>query len=196
MTDERPSIGLELKAFIGASIMTFGVGLLWSGINTYLFRNYRQSWMQFLPFSQVAYSVLHYAILFLLFIWFRRIVIKWNWLLFSFAGRATRFDYWVRFSIPSTIIAALAYAISLGAAGLMAGSTAGSPLIFYYLVAVATIWPALAVGAKRCHDRDKSGWFLLIWLIPIVGPIWLLIELGFLRGSVGKNTYGPDPLAA
>jgi hypothetical protein len=60
---------------------------------------------------------------------------------------------------------------------------------------LAAIYPALALYAKRWHDRGKSGWWTLIILIPLVGPIWLLIELGALEGTRGPNNYGPDPLA-
>ena len=48
---------------------------------------------------------------------------------------------------------------------------------------------------KRWHDRGKSGWWVLIALIPLVGPIWAIIETGFLPGTSGPNEYGPDPLA-
>jgi hypothetical protein len=47
--------------------------------------------------------------------------------------------------------------------------------------------------AKRYHDRDKSAWWILICLLPIIGGIWQLIELGCLRGTEGSNDYGPDP---
>ena len=56
------------------------------------------------------------------------------------------------------------------------------------------IWISFAVMVKRCHDRDKTGWFIFIMLVPLIGPIWLLVELGFLRGTTGPNRYGPDPL--
>ncbi|GHU87403.1 hypothetical protein AGMMS49941_10860 [Deferribacterales bacterium] len=46
---------------------------------------------------------------------------------------------------------------------------------------------------KRCHDRNRSGWFILLFLVPIVN-LWAIIELGFLRGTVGDNKYGCDPL--
>jgi uncharacterized membrane protein YhaH (DUF805 family) len=61
---------------------------------------------------------------------------------------------------------------------------------------VAAIYPAIAVYAKRWHDRGKSGWWTLIILVPAIGSIWLLVELGFLRGTPGANKYGPDPLGA
>jgi uncharacterized membrane protein YhaH (DUF805 family) len=60
---------------------------------------------------------------------------------------------------------------------------------------LAVIVPGFAGLAKRCHDRDRSGWFQLISLIPLIGSIWLLVEVGFLRGTPGPNRFGPDPLA-
>jgi uncharacterized membrane protein YhaH (DUF805 family) len=81
---------------------------------------------------------------------------------------------------------------------------------------IAITISAIAVAIKRLHDRDKSGlWVLVFYLLPGVigniGPytgldivfqvvslalsIWALIELGFLRGTSGRNPYGPDPLA-
>ena len=61
--------------------------------------------------------------------------------------------------------------------------------------AIAAIYPMLAVYAKRWHDRDKSGWWTLIGLVPFIGAIWLLVECGILEGTRGPNSYGPDPLA-
>jgi uncharacterized membrane protein YhaH (DUF805 family) len=58
---------------------------------------------------------------------------------------------------------------------------------------VLLIWPSLAVSAKRWHDRDKSAWWILVGLIPIIGNIWILIENGFLRGTEGSNRFGDDP---
>jgi uncharacterized membrane protein YhaH (DUF805 family) len=64
------------------------------------------------------------------------------------------------------------------------------------LVLIAlTLWPWIAVSVKRFHDRGRSGWFLLIALIPFFGALWLLIELGFLRGTPGPNRFGSYPLA-
>ena len=60
---------------------------------------------------------------------------------------------------------------------------------------VLWFWILLAACAKRWHDRDKSGWWALMNLIPIVGTIWVLIECGFLSGTPGRNRFGPDPLA-
>ncbi len=71
-------------------------------------------------------------------------------------------------------------------------------IIFYTLVGLIfllIIWPALAISVKRWHDRDKSGWWVLIGLVPLIGGLWALIETGFLPGTEGDNQYGPDPLA-
>jgi uncharacterized membrane protein YhaH (DUF805 family) len=63
-------------------------------------------------------------------------------------------------------------------------------LIVWYL---ASIVISLATSAKRWHDRNKSGWWILIGLIPVIGWLWSLIECGFLPGTDGPNTYGwPD----
>ena len=63
----------------------------------------------------------------------------------------------------------------------------------YAIAVLFVIWPAMALGVKRCHDRDRSGWFMLVSLIPIVS-IWYLVEIGFLKGTDGPNRYGEDPL--
>ena len=64
---------------------------------------------------------------------------------------------------------------------------------FVGLFGLVLTWTHLAVFVKRWHDRDKSGWWVLINLIPVIGWFWTLIECGFLDGTVGPNKYGPDP---
>ena len=61
------------------------------------------------------------------------------------------------------------------------------------LVFLALLWPSLALQVKRWHDRDKSGWFVLVNLIPFIGWLWTLIECGFLDGTQGPNRFGPSP---
>ena len=53
-------------------------------------------------------------------------------------------------------------------------------------------WPCLAVAVKRWHDRGKSGWWVLINLIPVLGTIWALVENGLRRGTIGANRFGAD----
>ena len=61
------------------------------------------------------------------------------------------------------------------------------------IVNVLLLWPALAVSIKRWHDRDRSGWWVLVLLVPVVGWLWALVVNGFLRGTPGVNRYGPPP---
>ncbi len=118
------------------------------------------------------------------------------WLWTSFEGRIGRGTYWLKFVLPYVVITIVLTIIDM-TAGLtiddgMGGEGVG---ILSSIFALIGIWFSLAVGAKRCHDRGRSGWFQAIALIPIIGAIWLLIELGFLKGTEGENRFGPDPLA-
>jgi len=63
------------------------------------------------------------------------------------------------------------------------------------IMSLALLWPALAIQAKRWHDRNKSAAWLVINFVPFIGWLWALIENGFLAGSKGDNLYGIDPLA-
>ena len=72
------------------------------------------------------------------------------------------------------------------------------PVAFFLVILILfipLIWVAFAIRAKRWHDRDKSGWMSLVLFILVVGPLWALIENGFLEGTSGPNKYGNDPLA-
>ncbi len=60
---------------------------------------------------------------------------------------------------------------------------------------LAVIIPSIAVGVRRMHDIDRTGWWLLIAFIPLIGVIVLLI-FALLPGTAGDNKYGPDPKAA
>ena len=94
---------------------------------------------------------------------------------FRFSGRIPRATYWLA-SIPIALIAVVAQ---------MEDEHDWSILLW-----LGIIWPMLAIYAKRWHDRDKSGWWTLITLVPFVGPIWALVECGFLPGTVGQNRFG------
>ena len=54
-----------------------------------------------------------------------------------------------------------------------------------------TSYPALAINVKRCHDRGRSGWFLLLSAIPLIG-LWVAVELYLLGGTAGTNQYGEE----
>ena len=108
--------------------------------------------------------------------------IDWQHLLFQFDGRINRAKYWL-----GTLLVYVADLIIVGIA-----TSADSPILS--LLSLVLIWPGLAVQIKRWHDRDKSGWWVLIGLIPLIGFFWVLIECGILEGTAGPNQYGPDPL--
>ncbi len=90
----------------------------------------------------------------------------------EFNGRATRSEFWY-FVLANAIISILLGFIS---------NNLGS------LYNLAVIVPSVAVGARRLHDTNRSGWMQLIALIPLVGPIWLIILLAT-KGD-GNNQYG------
>lgn len=104
---------------------------------------------------------------------------------FSFEGRIGRQTFWLKYFLPWLGINFVAAVID---------GVTGVPAVGL-VVGLVGIWVGIAAGAKRCHDRDRTGWFQLIALIPIIGIIWLLVEMGFLKGSEGENRFGPDPLA-
>lgn len=66
-------------------------------------------------------------------------------------------------------------------------------IILYLPVILVALYASFALGIKRCHDRDKTGWFMLVNFIPVV-CLWPIIELTFFKGTEGPNKYGEDPL--
>ena len=118
----------------------------------------------------------------------------WKYLLTSFDGRINRAKFWAAIGVFFVIgIVALILDSILGTRiDLGGGAEIG---IIGIIVSLASIYFALAVYAKRWHDRDKSGWWTLILFVPLIGAIWFLVECGILEGTRGANQYGPDPLA-
>ena len=136
-------------------------------------------------------------------------------LLFGFSGRINRAKFW---------LAALIYVVFFfGVIGIamLASSSLDTIFIAALIAYVPLIVSGLAVGIKRLHDRDKSAWWLAVFylaplLINLFGiyglgddgtlnsilavvsfaiNIWAIVELGCLRGTIGSNQYGGDPLA-
>ena len=56
------------------------------------------------------------------------------------------------------------------------------------------LWILAALLVKRLHDRGRGPAVLLWLLLPVLGPLWLILELGFRKGTDGDNQFGPDPL--
>ncbi len=61
------------------------------------------------------------------------------------------------------------------------------------VVNLLLLWPAIAISAKRWHDRDKSAWWVLVAMVPVIGWLWMLVDNGFRRGTPGTNRFGPAP---
>lgn len=122
-------------------------------------------------------------------------------LLFSVQGRANRAKFWL-VALGIFVVEMIVFAATFGGAAMSGDpeqmASAIGPLagiVIFVFVVIAT-WISIAVAVKRYHDRNKSGWWVLIVFVPVIGGLWYLIECGFLRGTPGPNNYGPDPLAA
>ena len=153
-------------------------------------------------------------------------------LLFTYSGRINRAKYWLAVVIYLGITVLL---IAIGlimfgnsllaisdeetdeiAVGLLSRGIGFTLIVL--VVYIPMVISGFMVGIKRLHDRDKSGWWLLVFyvlpgVLSTIGDnlaagglifalasfavsIWALIELGFLRGTAGPNRFGPDPLAS
>ena len=140
----------------------------------------------------------------------------WGQLFFKFNGRINRAKFWLAVLIYTAINVVMA----------ILGYVSDDSAVFQAvngMLGIVIFISSLAVGVKRLHDRNKSGWYLvLFYIIPsilivagiavgtimedsimiasILGlvaaaiGIWAFIELGCLRGTIGSNPYGPDPI--
>jgi uncharacterized membrane protein YhaH (DUF805 family) len=101
----------------------------------------------------------------------------------DFSGRARRSEYWwwslALFLVYIVAIVIFEIVKALG-------------IILYIIVVAAALVPSLAVGVRRLHDTNKTGWFLLIGLVPFVGGLILLV-LFCIDSDAGPNQYGPSP---
>jgi uncharacterized membrane protein YhaH (DUF805 family) len=142
-------------------------------------------------------------------------------LLFSFKGRLNRKPYW----LATIAIIVIVIVLVLGAIimdedaviGIVDAPSISGLLIVLLILYIPLAWIGLALAAKRLHDRDKSAWWVIVFyviptilnfigdraggagiilsLISLGITIWAFVELGCLRGTVGPNRYGPDPLS-
>jgi uncharacterized membrane protein YhaH (DUF805 family) len=131
----------------------------------------------------------------------------WGHLFFKFNGRINRGKYW---------LAALVYFVIYIVLGIVGYATDQS-FVFQGINGIVILISSIAVGVKRLHDRNKSGWYLLLFyilpgILVLIGValgltsdgstliasligVWAFIELGCLRGTIVQNQYGPDPIA-
>jgi uncharacterized membrane protein YhaH (DUF805 family) len=120
--------------------------------------------------------------------WWKKVVLK-NYA--NFEGRARRSEYWY-FVLCNLLLIIPFYMI--GMVGAASESSALSMLGFgvYGIAALGLFIPGLAVAVRRLHDINKSGWNYLFVLIPLVGPIILLVWF-CTEGNRSTNQYGSDP---
>lgn len=109
----------------------------------------------------------------------------------DFSGRSRRMEYWmfVVLQIGVSIVTSIVDNI-LGMGGLVFGFY--GPLTT--LAVLALLLPGIAVGVRRLHDRDLTGWLLLLGFVPLIGGLILLV-IFLLEGTKGPNKYGEDPKA-
>ena len=142
---------------------------------------------------------------------------NWGQLFFNFNGRVNRAKFWLAaliFAAINVVMAVLDYVTD-------------QSVVFQALngmLSIVILISSIAVGVKRLHDRNKSGWYLLLfYLVPsilvvigvLIGAfvedstiiatvlgllafaigVWAFVEMGCLRGTIGVNQYGPDPVA-
>ncbi len=109
--------------------------------------------------------------------------LTWQHIYFSPKGRVNRATYWI-YALP-----------------FFAGYLLAEYLITHHpdrahigwMLYIAMAYPGIMIQIKRWHDRNKSGWWVLINLFPLIGALWALIENGFLRGDERMNDYGVPP---
>jgi len=105
-----------------------------------------------------------------------------------FSGRATRKEYWL--FVLFCFVVGLILGIVDGMTGLFDWETGLG--LFSSLFSLAVLLPSIAVGVRRLHDTNRSGWMLLIAFIPIVGFVWLIILFCF-ASDKGTNRFGENP---
>jgi uncharacterized membrane protein YhaH (DUF805 family) len=156
---------------------------------------------------------------------------------FTSSGRISRSQYWLRFMLPYVaVVLVLEFIAAVSDKESNTYVTVNAIMSIFYLV---VLWPSIALLVKRIHDRDKSGWMILILILPamafsfmlfawmgaafysqaqgesvsfsgtlgILGVvaivlgvivlainIWFFVEFGCLRGTIGANRFGPDPV--
>lgn len=105
----------------------------------------------------------------------------------GFSGRARRKEYWF-FALFNFIIMLALIFIDVSMMGGNGGTGVG---VLSGLYSLAVLIPSLAVTVRRLHDTDRSGWWILIGIIPLIGLVLLVFM--FLDGTPGNNSYGSDP---
>jgi len=105
----------------------------------------------------------------------------------NFSGRALRSEFWW----PQLFFIIL-YAVMIAAGVLLGETIGGITALIIGLIMLASFIPSISVTVRRLHDHDKSGWWILIALIPFAG--FYLLYLYIIEGQKEPNRFGPNPL--
>jgi len=107
----------------------------------------------------------------------------------EFTGRARRQEYWM-FVLINVVIS-----IGLSIVDNVLGTKTAGSGILSGIYSLAVLLPSLAVTVRRLHDTNRSGWWILIGLVPLVG--WIVLIIFLVQDSdPGDNQYGPNPKLA
>ncbi|HEU4948405.1 MAG TPA: DUF805 domain-containing protein [Kribbella sp.] len=107
----------------------------------------------------------------------------------EFSGRARRKEFWMFVLINAVI------SIALGLVDRAIGTYSSGGGLLQGIYGLAVLLPSIAVAIRRLHDTNRSGWWILIGLIPVVG--WIIVIVWYAtEGNAGDNRYGPDPKAS
>lgn len=118
----------------------------------------------------------------------------------DFSGRSRRKEYWM-FTLGVVLAFVFAFIVFALVAGTLGSSgnsedvtsmIGGTGVLIFVIGYLAILIPSIAVQVRRFHDQDKSGWFVLLGLIPYIGGLIVLVFM-CLEGTQGPNRFGPDP---
>lgn len=107
----------------------------------------------------------------------------------DFSGRSSRSQYWW-WALFYLIVNTLTQVLDSSALA----ESAGPASVLLLILSLGLLLPTLAVAVRRLHDLDRTGWWILISFVPIVGTIVLLVWF-CTKGTDGSNRFGADPLA-
>ena len=100
---------------------------------------------------------------------------------FKINSRAYRTEFW--------IIVLLIASVTLLPAYFVFEPYSPEAMRYVDIMSLVTLWPLIAVQVRRWHDRNKSGWWFFINFIPVIGLLWVIVELGFLPSVNENNNY-------
>jgi uncharacterized membrane protein YhaH (DUF805 family) len=110
--------------------------------------------------------------------WYLAVIKKYA----DFSGRARRTEYWMFFLVNLVVVVVLSILEAL----------VGGPGILSALYGLALLLPSIGVTVRRLHDTSRTGWWILVGLIPFIGFIVLLVFM-VLDSQPGSNQWGPNP---